>query len=638
MCGLFGWTGVSVENFNYTKLKLMGLLNDERGGDGFGLFNGINVFKSIIPGKLKEGLKDPEKLHSIVPLEFPIFMGHTRKKSTGRIDMEHTQPIIWDLEGLKSCTMHNGTIDDLEDLISSLKMKKVLDNIHSLSDTQVLSRILHQLKLEGRNLSEVLNIYSGTAALLIYFNSEPNGFYIFRGSSKWYDTSTLFSEERPLFFSIEKNKGVYISSIEESLSYISEGLDFTKPVEIPSNILFRIEGDTMVEVETIDRSTIARYGNNPVTQRTYKTGFYEDDDYYSKRHVPATIPLIKTYEREGVTIRENPTHDYITTGFNNFYVLANSKFKGNHIAALEYLSRVYSSTSIFKYTPQLINVSPEKGSKIVFYKGRYIVTSSTSSTNAWGILANGIFHVNSKGIINYNIPGPEDTKMGFRHGVLVSLKDSKFVTDELSFSKIDSLYSTALITFEYNLVFGNTSPIYEHLVEPVALFHYSGKMYSSYSENIVSLYSGIYEPLFSKVGYHVKNGYISSSYVRAEISKSVSKPKKWFSDSVTPKFKKMVLCPECYAEVAICAVCDGNGYMEEEAVRNYKNISLNCCDDSYEDLINQSVAEEIQELQNSVVEVRNIIMSMDSSTAFSATVVTLLDTFELNLIEAMSYG
>lgn len=648
MCGLFGWAGKNPEEFNYTKLKLMGLLNDERGGDGFGFFNGTEVYKSVFPGRLKEGFKNPEKFHNLLPLKEPVFMGHTRKKSTGKIDLEHTQPIEWIEGGLRSITMHNGTIEDLPELIKQLEMTSIIPDTFGQSDTQVLSRILHQLKLEGRNLSEVLNIYSGVAALLLYFDSEPNGFYIYRGGSKWYDTSTVITEERPLFYSIEKDKGVYVSSLEDSLSYISEGLEFTKPLEVPLNTLIRVEGDNIIEVETIDRSKVYRYGNYKKTTFESNRGNYNyndyDDGWYKNTHPKGNFPVVnsnrnmgtefETYVLDGVTIRKNPTFDYISTYFTGFYTLAVDKFKGNHLAALKYLSEVYPPMSIFKYSSGEIPESKEQGSRLIFIKGRYFVISSQSTSNPWGVLANGLYYASPTGIVNYSkIVKEGEKKYGFKHGVLVSLSDPKFVTEVVVPYTAPTEYTMALLKFEYKTLFGNNSPVYKHLVDPVALFYVGGKMFTPTANGEVVVFSGKYEPLFSNIGYNIQHGLVTSSYlIDFEVEKSTVPAKDISKSEKKPEI--LTLCPECFGEAVLCELCGGDGYLPETLILNYKK--LGGIDDEYEELINQQVVDGIQGLDNTVCDLKNTIMSLGDETEFSKEIVILLDSFEKELINIMS--
>lgn len=241
MCGLFGFSADDASKFSKDKFIILGILNDDRGGDSCGIYYDNIMNKSTAPPKFINFTANatPDFLVK------PYILGHTRKASPGmRKTVDQAQPIVYEGhkktdEDLISLT-HNGTIYNTSELAKKYGVITDVDD----TDTQILTSII--LKCGFNN---VLKEYQGSAAIVAYM-PQKNEMYVFHGMSKSY-ASGVASEERPLYWLIE-NGYIYISSIRTSLDIIAT--DVTNVVEVPHNKLFTIQNGNVINELDIDRS------------------------------------------------------------------------------------------------------------------------------------------------------------------------------------------------------------------------------------------------------------------------------------------------------------------------------------------------------------------------------------------------
>lgn len=209
-CGIFGLAGVSKfttsqqHKIRY-KIKMLGLYNEERGGDGCGIY----INKEIIKGVGTTHKNFPNFISKIeipLPEETHQIIGHCRKGSRGQDTLENTHPHH---EG-ETVLVHNGTLSNVYELERKYPTKGVV----TYNDSRALCRMLD---VYG---TDVLEDYEGSAALAWLNTKDPEVLYLFHGASK----TTAYGkveEERPMFI-LPSIDGIYFSSMLNSLEAIRE--------------------------------------------------------------------------------------------------------------------------------------------------------------------------------------------------------------------------------------------------------------------------------------------------------------------------------------------------------------------------------------------------------------------------------
>lgn len=261
MCGLAGIITKTPQPFDYSTFCTLGVANDSRGGDSCGVF---------IDGKYEYGVND-KKLFSSYFLDSKLLYGtekstvalvHCRKASVGKISAETAQPVVLtDKKGkVLYVLMHNGTIHNYEELA-----KKYIPevNIEGMTDSQVMARIFFH---SGYN---ALKEYNGGAVFVIvdYREKEPVTLF-FKGSSKKNQYSVESEEERPLYYSIDKDKKELVfSSIWTYIAALRKELDV---YSLRPNILYKFAGNGFSKVKDYDRSKCFQ------TRKTLQTAYFGD--------------------------------------------------------------------------------------------------------------------------------------------------------------------------------------------------------------------------------------------------------------------------------------------------------------------------------------------------------------------------
>lgn len=302
MCGIFGYSGTAPDA---TKIRILGIHNDTRGGNGCGLFIDGLVYRSTNPPKWVDWIKTvrlpkPEKNN--------VVFGHCRKATVGAINEKNTHPFVIrhkETNRVILVGMHNGTVSNWEELCE--KHPDIAQNEIEVDSVGLLSLIAHSPK----NDYSILEEYVGAAALAWTYGGKPNTLFLYHGKSKRYSSSTTEDEERPLFYWDTAwelkgdelvntgNNGIYFSSIKESL--VAIGALENEVMELPFNEVFSITNGIMKSVTKIDRSKASQ--NAPATSRTaYNYGYdggYESVNYRgivgtnntSSKHVPNPMIL-----------------------------------------------------------------------------------------------------------------------------------------------------------------------------------------------------------------------------------------------------------------------------------------------------------------------------------------------------------
>lgn len=226
MCGLIGWVGDNPEKFTYSKLHTLGVLNEVRGKHSCGISFDGEIWTGVYQEKLWRDFSPAIKdLLLEYPLGNPTVIGHTRWASVGgEHNSDNAHPFGFGESknqevGFEFCGVHNGTINNIDELAKRYGILKEVGRKKE-KRTKIDSEIL--LEIIYKYGTKVLGEYVGGAALIWYEPDNPNVAYFWHGKSKTYPSSSILSEERPLFYLKEQDGSLYISSLEDSLVCIND--------------------------------------------------------------------------------------------------------------------------------------------------------------------------------------------------------------------------------------------------------------------------------------------------------------------------------------------------------------------------------------------------------------------------------
>ena len=317
-CGIFAFCGpTNLSKAAYhvilSNMKLLGTLNDSRGGDNAGIVINNEIFHTE-----KFTYKFSELIQKTIlptpdPSKSTVVIGHCRKGSVGGKDHKNAHPFKiyntieekgdWFMTGV-----HNGTISNWKDLAENYSLDPDLIDNDSKTILTILSR---QRNLKRKQpIFRVLEQYEGYAVFIWYFLDEPNTMYVFKGASYKFSHSKEMDEERPLYFyECPFTKGIYFSSVEESLKMLSGDPSLVNDLEC--NIVYKIvEGKFSKDIVKINREALKPEPYNSTTVRgfvknhnknkkaLYENCSHEDEyNYYSHGYPNYERIINKTCEK-----------------------------------------------------------------------------------------------------------------------------------------------------------------------------------------------------------------------------------------------------------------------------------------------------------------------------------------------------
>lgn len=296
-CGLFAFSSTNAQNWNTLtryKFEVLGVENDVRGGDGCGISYDNLVDKSEEVKKFDDFWR-LDRVPSL--LEYPVIIGHDRKASVGAKTYDNTQPIFFpgETDPIGSILAHNGTLLNHEELYKKHKAEAHFGlDTSKMSDSQMLALLIERIGWQ------ILNEYIGAAAIL-YMNANERGvMYVYHGESIARKGVVVTSEERPLFFA-KDSENIWFCSTRAALEKIV--MDKTSIDVVPTNKVFRVEGNTMTEVFAVNRSACYQY--------EYTAATYANDDYdydYSRSYNGGSW-----YDKNGRSKTKDNKKDYRQT-------------------------------------------------------------------------------------------------------------------------------------------------------------------------------------------------------------------------------------------------------------------------------------------------------------------------------------
>lgn len=259
-CGIFAWVGKDTKFFRRDLFNILGMYNDSRGGDACGVYFDNNWYKGVGTSAKYEKLIVDYNLHNTLKLkQHPVIIGHDRKVSVGYLTIDNAQPVVLETEEQNICYVqaHNGTITNYRELAKRYNLTIEAGE----SDSIILAKLIDRVGWS------ILQEYEGSAALVMYNMEEPNVIYAFHGRSRATEHVAL-TDERPLAYITFPSKGTYISSDINHLGNLSMPSKKIVPYEFKYNVLYRLEGDSVVEMMEVDRTKI----NMPTPKKNYNIG------------------------------------------------------------------------------------------------------------------------------------------------------------------------------------------------------------------------------------------------------------------------------------------------------------------------------------------------------------------------------
>jgi glucosamine 6-phosphate synthetase-like amidotransferase/phosphosugar isomerase protein len=303
MCGIVAFVGHKPANF--AAMKLMSIINRERGKDGIGIFkNGIITKKVSASYQYDKREGDPLNYFTGYYLKqhkrnyTNVIFVHNRAASKGAKDEGNLHPFEYTVDGVRFVFMHNGTIDNTTELCKEYG----LEEKDFTSDTHLMGHLI------SHGHHDVLTKYIGAAVFIWWRSDKKDSIFVWKGFSKC--TSSIAEEERPLLC-YAANEGIYFASLSEGLQC---GLDINNSeeiVDIPNNKVFEIAKNKFNLLEEHDRSMVEK----PKVVYNYS---YEDEErryYKNHNYYPAVTAKIEKDKNDDKVVvctynkaEKNPQH------------------------------------------------------------------------------------------------------------------------------------------------------------------------------------------------------------------------------------------------------------------------------------------------------------------------------------------
>lgn len=465
-CGIWAFLGKDNKYFNVDKFNILGMFNDARGGDASGVLSGNKITHSsdkYIDLVQKKLIQKPKK--------HPIVLGHSRKASSGGKDITFTQPFCYQKSNkIIGAAIHNGTIYNDEELAKKYNVPDKLiytsGVTFSPNDTQILAYVLIELKDYS-----ILKEYEGAAAI-VWEDRIENKSYIFKGSSKRYQSAYMDVEERPLY-TFKTKEGIWVSSLEEPLLVIA---DSTSPEidEVEDNMILVVENGEITNKIPVDRTSsfqIKTAYSNWNQYNNYDEEMYHDAYYAGKNYPDKHNQRYKNYNKEK---KKND---------------ANQNFNKRDWNGGETILEVFKVEEISDDISYL-----ENG------RGRYWFSRE---------LANGILHIDEFGYVSMN--KEDGTKPYYFIDGIMILDHKKYTQALALYKQIEKgKYNPKGISGKASKEAKVVKTLCMFSTYPISNLDDSDRMTWHNSDSQSRLFSGNFNPVYTNKMYSFSGGKISS--------------------------------------------------------------------------------------------------------------------------------
>lgn len=228
MCGIAGFNGKSSKKPDFNVIKILGILNEERGKDSAGIVVNNTILKEGNKTTFRE-LTESNKF-DVDNIRGNVML-HTRAATVGALTDENAHPYYYkekDKDGM--FFMHNGTITNIDDLVTKYGVN--VDGY--LTDSRKLGALIYNKHFT------VFDEYLGAASICFYFESSPNTIYLFNGAG--YDNDRKkWIPERDLYYVCFNDGRMYFSSQE---NHLKNALNSPKDIKqcTPNHLMKFVDG------------------------------------------------------------------------------------------------------------------------------------------------------------------------------------------------------------------------------------------------------------------------------------------------------------------------------------------------------------------------------------------------------------
>jgi predicted glutamine amidotransferase len=412
MCGICGYNGS--KKVNIDTIKVLGILNEERGKDSAGIIINNKIYKKGNRTTFRELIQKIQLPNSSLRKNILV---HTRAATVGGLSDDNAHPFYFKKDGSPGMFfMHNGTITNIQSLLT----KYNIDFKNLNTDSQKLGKIIYEYGYS------VLEEYEGAASLAFYFEDSPNILYLFNGAGKDPYAEDKMNAERDLYYAQLENS-IYFSSQK---NHLIAALNHNKNIfRVPFNTVVVFKEGNIIDNIPIKRDMYCYINYNSILGESIKnkkviTGYYNNGfshkNLYTYRHLLSNSSTYLSIDYKNKVFYDFAKNVFFTKEvdknhvYHNFdrYVDSNSKKYAHGMYKLNYLGK-----------------HDDKGTEYYFYNGYMIENKElyakckTNDDAIRNLSKHGIYDLTSVSeYVNFNSAYSKLTQVNSNY-ILDSFKD-----------------------------------------------------------------------------------------------------------------------------------------------------------------------------------------------------------------------